>query len=1128
MSFIIVKLHPNEVVFMSAFKLSNCLLFISFFALFSSSASALTTTQCQEALDELKNLCLNNINLPGNKSAAAINKIKSSCFCGPTQSNNGGNSNTAYCSKTNQQSTMNFSTSPKVGISTERCTTINASSSTNSFSNYSGYCSVTGSHKDLTTGTKLMHKLDSSFVNDREILQRMERGCQNVIQVHDTYGVSTRKGTEKSPYFLFNTNAMDLTKLDNPNDVIFMAKNAGLQLVYDNIMEFSMSGNILSADTVRINIYNHIILNKRYFNGAINAYQFDFNVDPDLTFNITRDNGNKTCADCTLKDESENSKYRVILTQETACSPVKISVQECNSSDTCVAATTNVEVNIRKEGNGTTTTDTDTIPPAGKLLSIAGLSKISVAPKTGNYTCGGGANPETNGCPITLKGCNAAVAGEVAYVNQVAPFIINLTEAIDQTESSGVPNTKYQAQITFDMDNATEFDIRDLANANKVSTINRANNTVTVSLVNLAPKGSTYSSLAPQFAILDLVTPLDELKINKLSVIATNANNESEITNIKNVNLPISTIPLAFCLKLDNQNIDSNLLAGKYYTYASKAVGCMDEDTEICARLPLQKIETLTQSELKDICADGYEITNKNALNNYDTKKLINEKLLAIAPNYLNNWKQSPALDATNYYLVECKYDNSLEATLCQSDILAKDYNDKDQTFTYGYTSASFDKVAISDIGWFSFSQTEPTLIGGTAGNKTFYYSPIYSVLPTSLATADNNGYLNADYNLDIAEITDRYTSLKFPTEININHKIVDGSCPAYYDEHLALTGFVSAVDVNDKLVHNVVKEYITQTDIGDGLSLAFYTINPIEPTRLNEFTSIDTPKLSKTHTLGNGFAFYTDYKINRPNDLSAKRLYLTYDAQMQFLTTNGKKRITSLNNVCNTLIDKTDEGNLASCKQGVIDRADATEQRLYVLPTVSGLNPLTFTKSRIVSQMITGNANDIFVPITIQAYDINQKGWKIQTNDSCTSLVLYDANKILEPTLRFLNSSGNNPNVASNGQLDLSNIATHRTTLSLCQDAENTNCKLVNKFNKGTILLKAQKPSVIDNNKSYANFSVISLDPVLADTDSLSKPINNLTHLVDFNTSRGGFMFREVKANTRIIHSEEIFDTSR
>ena len=106
---------------MSAFKLSNCLLFISFFALFSSSASALTTTQCQEALDELKTLCLNNINLPGNKSAAAINKIKSSCFCGPTQSNNGGNSNTAYCSKTNQQSTMNLKSNDKIGINTEKC-----------------------------------------------------------------------------------------------------------------------------------------------------------------------------------------------------------------------------------------------------------------------------------------------------------------------------------------------------------------------------------------------------------------------------------------------------------------------------------------------------------------------------------------------------------------------------------------------------------------------------------------------------------------------------------------------------------------------------------------------------------------------------------------------------------------------------------------------------------------------------------------------------------------------------------------------------------------------------------------------------------------------------------------------
>lgn len=1106
---------------MFTIKFLKYIVFVAFCIFMSSSAYAVTTSACQEAVNELKNLCTSGSNINGNKTKSYIENIKSNCFCGSLQSNNGGEKDSGICTNS-AETKIELRRNRIISIDGDKkCPILLPTSGKNDFSNYSGFCKVEGSHKDVERSVKLMHKLDKNFVSNIATFQSMASNCEDVIILSnpsDIYAYRKNAG----PYFFISHNDLDFYDIINkPNDIIFMAANAGLQLFAKENGQ-TIRANILSADDVRFNIdYKTNIT----FEGTINANIMNVNNQAENDkFVIKRADRDETCETCKLTDPEAEKSYKVFLSQETSCSPVKVTIQSCLYNSSCQDVTENVPVTIKRTGVKNTTT-TDSIPPGGKYLSTTDTSKITVAPTSGNYTCNDG-TAKSDGCSISLSGCTPAITGTVAYVNQITPFIINLPNNVPSSDSTIL---NYKAKFKFTMDSSTEFKVKLTDGSNSVITINNTNNTLNVPLTNVSPKDASYALLAPQFKFLDLVTPMDNLSIQEFLVIASSSTEDAEISELTNIDLKLTTIPLAFCYELDNKSYDTAIKAGQYYSFTSKAVGCRDND-ELCVKLPLQKIESLSQDDLKNICGNGMLITNTQLLDDYNIDPIIDEKFLAISPDNINQWKNNPASDTPNYYLAECNYDsNDLTKTYCQADALAQGDDGNPIAFKFGYTSVKPTNLSISDLGWFSFSQTAPTLVGGSNGNKSFYYSPVYGSIPTALASADTNGFLTTDYNLDIKEIIDRYNNNKFPSELNIKHKIISSTCPAYYDEHLALSGFVSAVDANNKLVYNVISDYITSTDTGDGLNLGLYTKDSADSSQIIENKSLSSPKLSKKHTLFSGFPFYTDFTLDTPLGLSAKNLYIAYRAQMHYLLPDGsKEKITSKNNVCETLLLYPTEEQLSNCLNAIATRDDETEKTTYVLPVTNGQNPISFTKGRIVSEMITGNSGDIYVPITIQKYDSTANGWKINTTDSCTKLILNDPDSILQPSLSFINGVNKEVSVQSNGNLDLTNNGNQRSVVSLCTSRDAENCQLTYNFNKGTLLFKAKTPNNIDNDKSYVKFSVIAQDPTEADTLSLTKPINNLTHLVDYNTSRGGLLFREVKSNVRIVQTSEIFDTDK
>lgn len=183
-------------------------------------------------------------------------------------------------------------------------------------------------------------------------------------------------------------------------------------------------------------------------------------------------------------------------------------------------------------------------------------------------------------------------------------------------------------------------------------------------------------------------------------------------------------------------------------------------------------------------------------------------------------------------------------------------------------------------------------------------------------------------------------------------------------------------------------------------------------------------------------------------------------------------------------------------------------------LPVSKGSGPLlkSVAFGRLVSLPVTGKQDTLYLPFTIQYLDQNGN-WKVR-KDQCTTLNLVDyTTPNLPPNMFFKTAKKDGVQTDNTGVINLKDG--EKVQLGFCTSYDKNSCnatKLNGNFGAGILWLKAEHPQKDNIDKDSYGLLDLKFNPGSNDN-------KNIDHLLDKTTSQGGFLFKQVKNNLRIIN---------
>ena len=1108
-------------------------------------AGAITTTGCGNALYEIMNHCYEGTNIPTEEEFFnAYDQIFDECFCGPIQSNSKRNSTSQDCNAGEKSDLDFFSGTNQNAID---------------HIEINGTCPIFVKGSTSFANTHNFCKISNETPDDREHLaKRMHLFKDNLASYFKIHPF--QKIANKCPnYFKYVTNDSILSETPQLSKGIFLAnKISGLNASYqkENVIligfdsinlpkNFEHKGNIITP--------KELILNgNTTFTGFINTHILTLNALDNKDISIKEGpQKQNTCQECNFAD-TQNTHYNIILS-DNLCSPTRLKIEECKNNGSCTPLSSDVYADVTYTlSNGATQSKHTRVGSNGIYLNNDNVKKISVTMNQ-DFTCNGAVSGSCvknidNNCKVIIQD------SYLSYINQLVDFKLtfpenDLNKLNPSTGDTIITVTDVKGRITFKANKDTK--IKYFANeGDPTSNIITINKGTTKELI----VGGKYysSSFTPKLAILSPVSGNDLLVTDlKLDVTfsdgGTLTNTDINLTQ----DLSFNAIPLAFCESINNSTSYENanlITAGDYYSFKQEAIVC--PNSGVCDNNT--QTLTLNHKDLKNLCENNdLKITLSNdEITHYQNSLNLKENFVssfdAINPTKYSEWKLGPTSNVAN---LSCPH-----SSICTSTISLKDLeeNENDALLLGFSKSDNLNRsFKFKDMGWFSFSEITPITLGYNSqmDYNIFFYSPVYTVIPHHLSSIDKkHSILNRSYdyylnNKILEKIYDIDNELDFNTQaLDLRKGINSVSCPGYLSQKLSNLGFIKAVDNDGNVLNNIAPEYISNFNFNE----VFFT--PSGTSTLNikkyDFGVGEAKTYHKTTYVQNlgfpyrvNFNFSNDHKVHQEAFMGIKSSFDFLVASNNLDTLNDKKvTIFTKNNLLTEIkkdsrfnwivTEKDAEESTSGATQTSITYDGITDGNHLETLQVDSYHPISAYKGRIVSEIVIGQDSNLYVPITMQYFDDKNKSWKVASNDSCSFLTLYSDAKTLAdtPSISFTNGDSQKVTAQSNGNLTLTTKYANTHTIVSLRNNSPTNESVKSttatgdkeaNFKKGVLLLEAIKPQVIKD-ESQATFTFMY--PTDADNQSKLKPINYLPHLIDDNTSRGGFIFRTMHSNPRVV----------
>ncbi|MGN1392830.1 MAG: hypothetical protein ACI4V7_02090 [Succinivibrionaceae bacterium] len=1084
-----------------------------FSAFLTSDVWALSNLDCQNALLEFFTMCEKSPTL------AKIETIKNKCFANPIQGNNGGKGLTCGNENNSLSFIKFFGSYEDIKISNNKDDQSGAILNWNiqnttsqqdeyyEFYNDPNYCNIESidiynqNNKKLTftfpnssntysSSTKL-HKLDKFY---GEVFNSLSdaltcNGLVNIINATDYNNNVISPNTGKDKITIIKGNGKPIY-LNTNNSFVITNAPVNLFETPEQKEAFLLTNNSVTFNTTHI------------FELGINSLSIIFNYKNEKNLFIKNYAQNSSISDVT--EESSSKFYRISkINDNKHCSSLTLQVLECSNANTCSELSSSITLNV----GGTTK-----IISNGKFsLNTKDASKITISANNNILFCDNNSN-QTAECSFNVSPCNININNVKNWINETNNQAIITYDSAD--ESVPYPlildNDLDIINIIATIQNTSDRPIN--INNTTIQNATEQNIELTANII----KENGLIKIIPRYKLNNIVYP-NELLLKSITLNTTINSVEENSTIFINGNNSLLAVPLAICMNIEKitdqiYDIDSDnnsyklIETYKPYKLSQYYVGCSDN---------CPTTSQISQEQLKQFCENSLSEKVNLAIYKDNVTKNIDKSAKSLSTNCLNSWvnnvesncslvvKNTTISESINEYNTNTNTnDFTVPPTLfkiCTND----ECSNSENTLTLGLIKK--DRILqIQNTGWYSFSNESPLNIFSNNkpdDKKTFFYSPIYTVLPNSIKVTD---YSLNDFSYSYNELES--TLYKGLLHLLKNKQAVgDEFCPAYFNQYQLLSGYINGFESSNQINHktsNFIYEYFYIHPEFELKPMYVNTINTTIPNSIIKDSSLSKLGINNyiynsDENYSSGLSFSTLLKINStPSE--PKQVALGYNASVDACIVNN----TTFNIECNYPIK--------SLKNDIYAESNAN---------LGLVNTFTYNKGRIVSDSFYGE-NDIYVPLIIMHLNKdNEKGlyWK-QSKDSCSTIYLrstYD--KSIASNIRFYKKlTADNSNI-----LDISSIVDNKikmndnsiSTIRICQN-KNDLC-FIDKavFNQGILFIKATRPENIDNYESYSLFEVITNYE-----NPLQTPYYPLNHLVESTTSNGGFIFREYKGNKRII----------
>lgn len=1125
----------------------------------------------------------------GNISDNDIKVLRSACFCAPIQ----GNAPSGQCTNSVNDAELNINTqnhkaffelSPQNGCPSEEYIRDNALHEKNYFHIIPNFCTnkVNNNDKPIVniTNNAWLHK--SSF-NDgkteitidslRERLIKIinkDTSCNRIIAIKDNQ--ASPDYDKRTPYKLYVA----------LNDDLFLRKEINLSNSDEPAIIFgkniTINGNEVQRKLAHILAYGTLnIDNGEDFIGGLNANKLNYTFTTDNTKQriiTSKDLTGGECRKCSEIQKAETNAFRLSqISGQNACEQIILQLEKCTSGNSgCTPYKEGAVVTITKDGTSTTKTTDENgrVYLSNSTYQSNFSASLRINSQATKVYCAA-TNTLSDSCNFSGNICKASINNVAGYVGETLPVEIKIPGDVrnsfkaynDNTADSADTVIKVSANIatTQDVTIITNIDGKDreVSITPDTGTTTPKNGDIVLPNATISYDEHSNQTIIKSTLVVNTLALDREPKTTYFNSIKLEVQNKNPGTGEtpevfsfdfrqETTKPKIRTAPVAICLNVNNKNPDNPYLleSDRTYNWTQKAVGCT---TDLCKTdtTPVDQNKNADQKTLRDLCAQNTISLPRDAYDDWQREG----PLPPLYKTTFDKWYENPS--------------NTDEITPSDSNLANEDptlkskyealnmYKGSTTTerlklgFTGSYGSSDTTQIRFTNNGWISASTYRH--INTIPERKTYFYSPVYTVVPVYLTPADADifSYYSLTKSEDLTTVPNDFTAVE-----NINKS----NCPQYYNEKLLLRLKLNGRSATDEILTNIRGSLVDNTP-NEVDFVGFSVLLKDEPSTPTSST-IPMTQENKDNFSKSAWSL-KNWDTTEDAQGLVSTAFMTADNKFSLLGTQEADPKTVFLGVLGRtkmcLAPQEKDGDF-TCNYDVFTRNEATIPKedklqtnflasavknyygLSVVPTISklgdtinglstpwknyhvtflpvskGSGPLlkSVAFGRLVSLPVTGKQDTLYLPFTIQYLDQNGN-WKVR-KDQCTTLNLVDyTTPNLPPNMFFKTAKKDGVQTDKNGVINLKDG--EEVQLGFCTSHDKNSCNataLDGNFGAGILWLKAEHQKGTIDKDSYGLLD-LKFNPGSDDN-------KNIEHLLDKTTSQGGFLFKQVKNNLRIIN---------
>ena len=1116
----------------------------------------------------------------GNISDNDIKVLRSACFCAPIQ----GNAPSGQCTNSVNDAELNINTqnykaffelSPQNDCPSEQYIIDKALQEKNYFHIIPNFCTnkVNNNDKPIVniTNNAWLHKSSFNYGKTEITMDSLRErlintSCNRIIAIDDQTSLN-----DPYPYKLYVA----------LNDDLFLSKEINLSNSDEPAIIFgkniTINGNEEQRKLAHILAYGTLnIDNGEEFIGGLNANKLNYTfttVNTKQRIITSKDLTGGECRKCSEIQKAETNAFRLSqISGQNACEQIILQLEKCTSGNSgCTPYKEGAVVTITKDGTSTTKTTDENgrVYLSNSTYQSNFSASLRINTQATKVYCAA-TNTLSDSCNFSGNICKASINNVAGYVGETLPVEIKIPGDVrnsfkaynDNTADSADTVIKVSANIatTQDVTIITNIDGKDreVSITPDTGTTTPKNGDIVLPNATISYDEHSNQTIIKSTLVVNTLALDREPKTTYFNSIKLEVQNKNPGTGEtpevfsfdfrqETTKPKIRTAPVAICLNVNNKNPDNPYLleSDRTYNWTQKAVGCT---TDLCKTdtTPVDQNKNADQKTLRDLCAQNTISLPRDAYDDWQREG----PLPPLYKTTFDKWYENPS--------------NTDKITPSDSNLANEDptlkskyealnmYKGSTTTerlklgFTGSYGSSDTTQIRFTNNGWISASTYRH--INTIPERKTYFYSPVYTVVPVYLTPADADifSYYSLTKSEDLTTVPNDFTAVE-----NINKS----NCPQYYNEKLLLRLKLNGRSATDEILTNIRGSLVDNTPnevdfVGFSVLLKDEPTTPtsssISMAQENEanFSKLKSLKNWDTTEDAQGLvstAFMTadnKFSLLGPQEADPKTVFLGVLGRTKMCLAPQEKDgdftcnydVFTRNEVAIPEEDTLQKGFLASAvknyyglsvvptisKLGDTINGLSTPWKNYhvtFLPVKKGSGPLlkSVASGRLVSLPVTGKQDTLYLPFTIQYLDQNGN-WKVR-KDQCTTLNLVDyTTPNLPPNMFFKTAKKDGVQTDKNGVINLKDG--EEVQLGFCTSHDKNSCNataLDGNFGAGILWLKAEHQKGTIDKDSYGLLD-LKFNPGSDDN-------KNIEHLLDKTTSQGGFLFKQVKNNLRIIN---------